>query len=382
MATIAYLAHNVRDPAVTRRMAMFRAGGAAVRLGGFYRGTPPPGDEKDPPLLLGETEDARLARRAASVARICAFSAGRVGRWAAGADAVVARNLEMLAIAARAVRRRPATRLIYECLDVHRLLAGDGTVSRALRAVEARLLAKVSLVLVSSPDFVEHHFARLSAAAPVRLVENKVLSLGAEAAPAVRPPRTAPGQPWRIGWFGMIRCERSLSILEQLAARSGGAVEVVIRGQPALAEIPDFHKRVAQAPHVSFHGPYRNPEDLAAIYGDVDFFWAIDLFEAGLNSEWLLPNRLYEGCLHGAVPIARAATMTGRRLAELGIGARLGDDLAGETQRLFAAMTSERLTGERARVAAVPAHHWLCTVADCRDLVDAIVGTSRAEHAA
>ena len=83
-----------------------------------------------------------------------------------------------------------------------------------------------------------------------------------------------------------------------------GRFEIVLRGRPAYSEFTDFDGFVAAEPYLRFDGAYRNPEDLAAIYGEVHFSWAIDFFEEGLNSSWLLPNRLYEGCRYGAVPIA------------------------------------------------------------------------------
>ena len=54
-------------------------------------------------------------------------------------------------------------------------------------------------------------------------------------------------------------------------------------------------------PDLSFLGPYAWPGDLPDIYGGVDVAWLIDRYQAGQNSDWLLPNRLYEGCLNGAV---------------------------------------------------------------------------------
>ena len=72
--------------------------------------------------------------------------------------------------------------------------------------------------------------------------------------------------------------------------------------------------------------PTATREDLAAIYGEVHFTWAIDFFEEGLNSSWLLPNRLYEGCRFGAVPIAmQAAPRPARFLAERHLGLLLDD---------------------------------------------------------
>ena len=82
------------------------------------------------------------------------------------------------------------------------------------------------------------------------------------------------------------------------------APEVDLRGRPALDAMPDFHDKVARTKNVAFHGAYRNPEDIGTIYGQVHFSWVIDFYEEGQNSQWLLPNRLYEGCRFGAVPVA------------------------------------------------------------------------------
>ena len=151
------------------------------------------------------------------------------------------------------------------------------------------------------------------------IVENKVLDLGASHENEVANVEPPPGPPWRIGWFGMIRCQRSLDILCKLASRFPGLVEVVIRGRPARVAFRNFDEQIAQSPGVSFGGPYR-PAELSALYGGVHFNWAIDYFEEGANSALLLPNRIYEGGPHGAVPIALARTETGRWLKQRGIG--------------------------------------------------------------
>ena len=58
----------------------------------------------------------------------------------------MARNLESLAIAASV---RGTRRLIYECLDIHRLLLGVGRSARAVQAIERHLLAGVDLIVTS-----------------------------------------------------------------------------------------------------------------------------------------------------------------------------------------------------------------------------------------
>ncbi|MDB5439729.1 MAG: glycosyl transferase family 1, partial [Caulobacteraceae bacterium] len=296
---LVYFVYDLNDSAMRRRVLMLRAGGMNVQLVGFYRGAVPGAAiEGAPTLVLGETFDARLIHRALSVLRVI-IQAGAVIEACRGADLFMARNLEMLSIAVRArAALRGDIRLIYECLDIHRLMLSGRAHGRALRGLERWLMQDVAMLLVSSPAFIAHYFqARQHVRAPVCLVENKVLDLSA--APKPRPERDRPASPsWRIGWFGMIRCRRSLEMLIALTDALAGEVEVIIRGRPAYSEFDDFEATVSNARWVRFEGPYV-PDDLASHYAEVHFVWAIDYFEVGLNSSWLLPNRLYEGSWFG-----------------------------------------------------------------------------------
>ena len=159
----------------------------------------------------------------------------------------------------------------------------------------------------------------------------------------------ADGEAWKIGWFGALRCRKSLALLAAFTRRMDGRFEVVLRGRPAYSEFDDFDRLVAAEPHIRFAGPYRNPEDLAAIYGEVHFCWAIDFFEEGLNSRWLLPNRLYEGCRFGAVPIAMRSTETGRFLADRHLGLLLDDPSADALAALLGGLDRRRNTPRSGR---------------------------------
>ena len=117
----------------------------------------------------------------------------------------------------------------------------------------------------------------------------------------------------------MVRCARSFALLEALPDLLKSRVKVDVWGVPALDQIPAFHERVEAAPHMTFHGRYR-PDALAGIYGGAHFVWAVDYYEAGGNSDWLLPNRLYEGAAFGAVPIAVEGVETARWLERRGVG--------------------------------------------------------------
>ena len=189
--------------------------------------------------------------------------------------------------------------LAYECLDIHRLMVGQSMAGSALRRLEAALLRATDLLVVSSPAFLrEHpepvHGTRLP---PTCVIENKVLhtDFGSVADAAAR--QSAP--PWWIGWYGVLRCRRSLQLLDELTRRLPGHVMVELRGRPARSAIPDFDAIVAAKPALRFMGSYDRRRDLAQIYRAEHFTWAIDFYEAGANSLWLLPNRHYEGGLHG-----------------------------------------------------------------------------------
>ncbi|TPK54178.1 MULTISPECIES: glycosyltransferase [unclassified Mesorhizobium] len=372
MLNVLYLVHDVSDPAVRRRITMLRAGGAQVTLAGFRRTANPIADvEGLRPLDLGATRDGRFAQRLTAVAK-AAVSIGARLRGMPRPDLIIARNLEMLALARRAnTAFGAAVPIVYECLDIHRLMLRSDAVGRALRATERYLARDVRLLVTSSPAFTANYFEPFGqVTAPVELVENKYFEAAA-ILPAEHEMAEAPvAPPWRIGWFGALRCRRSLELLADFSRRADGRFEIVLRGRPALTEFPDFHAFVEAEPWLSFRGPYRNPEDMAAIYRDVHFSWAIDFFEAGQNSEWLLPNRLYEGCRFGAVPISMANTETGRFLGRQGIGILLPEASPDALEAAIGKMEERRFSTLKERVLSRNPRIWSYDRSDCQALVD------------
>jgi len=371
---IAYFVHDLGDPAVARRIAMLRSGGAEVVAFGFRRTDQAPTEVAGVRAVdLGRTYDGRFAQRMGKAA----LASLTVERWRGQlvrADVILARTLEMLAVAEAArIRCRLNARLAYECLDLHRLMLSAGPKGQVLRFVERELMRRSNLLLVSSPAFLTAYFEPVQGVGrdielPSLLVENKVLDL--EGRPPARRARP-PGPPWRIGWLGAIRCQKSLDALADLAKRRPDLAEVRIAGRPAYGEFRDFDAQVAEAPGVSFAGPY-TPADLPRLYGDVHFCWAIDFMEEGLNSAFLLPNRLYEASRYGAVPIALSEVETGRYLADRGFGLPLAQlsDLEG----VLDGLTAAEYAGLGAGLEAQPDEAFAVGEAECRALVRALAG--------
>ncbi|WKA30563.1 glycosyltransferase family protein [Bradyrhizobium roseum] len=237
-----------------------------------------------------------------------------------------------------------------------------------MRAMESSLVNGVDLIVTSSPRFVSEYFKPRNLAAPIRIIENKVLlpDFG-----NVDPERSARrnGPPWKIGWFGMLRCQRSFDILASVARQCGGNLEVVIAGRPSPNEFPDFEGLVARAPHVTFAGPYRFDE-LPALYHRVHFCWAVDYFEKGLNSSWLLPNRIYESAFFGAVPIAAEGVETARWLADKHIGLTLNGDPEAALRAIVTSMTSEYHQQLSDALKSIPTAELADTASSCRQLIE------------
>lgn len=357
---ILYLTHDLADPATAKRVRMLLAGGARVHIAGFSRTVPPTEIAGCTVTDFGRTYNGRFLQRVVSVLKTVA-TLGKHRALFAGAELVLARNLEMLGVAVRGramSRHKPP--IAYEVLDIHRLLLRGDALSIALRGLEGWLARRASLIITSSPAFIREYFEkRTSIHLPFLLIENKVFA--AVDAP-VLPRPDAP--PWRIGWFGAIRCRKSLAILSEVARRHAGLVEVIIRGRPAYDQFEDFDASVEAAPHMRFAGAYR-PEDLPSIYGEMHFSWAIDMFEEGQNSAWLLPNRIYEGGMYGAVPLTANGVETSRFTAERGIGHCLAEPLADSLSQFLTQLTSETYQAMANTVAEVPTHTWRCDAADC-----------------
>ncbi|MFJ6321806.1 MULTISPECIES: glycosyl transferase family 1 [unclassified Rhizobium] len=383
MLHILYFVHDLADPAVRRRVLMLQAGGALVTLAGFRR------DDNAlaaihgiEPIELGRTKDAQFGQRVSAVAK-SAMKLRSALDAVARPDVIIGRNLEMLALANRAKAVFGGDMpVVYECLDIHRLLLRDDVLGGALRGAERHFGAKAALLITSSPAFVERYFRpRSGLQLPVMLIENKVLALEAvarQSAPMARPP--VDGDPWKIGWFGALRCRKSLALLDEFSRRMEGRFEIVLRGRPARSEFADFDGLVRDAPFMTFAGAYKNPEDLSAIYNDVQFSWAIDFFEEGLNSSWLLPNRLYEGGLYGAVPIAADGTETSRFLATRKIGLNLDRADADHLVALLGAMDAPRYLAAFNAVAAQDRKQWMIDRADCHGLVQRLAALTRANE--
>lgn len=332
-----------------------------------------------PNTHLYNTENENLPKRAAVVAASIIKMIRHRPRLQQ-ADMIFARNMDMLAIAwaARALAGAKDVPLVYECLDINGSLCGENAKSRLMRAAERFLLARIQMLVVSSPGFIRNYFEPLqSYSGPWALWENKLATGGAlPERPKARAEPVAE-QPIKIGWVGTIRCAPSLKLLAAVADQMGVKVEIHIHGIVHHHALPGFDETIQARPNMVYHGAYSYPQDLARIYGGCDVVWAQDLWQSGNNSEWLLPNRIYEASWAGCPSIAVASTETGRRIHEEDLGWAIDAPTPEQLMALLQGLSHAEIAAKGQALLLRPDRDFVQSPQDIEDVIATVQNAGR-----
>lgn len=345
---VLYFAHNVEDAAVLKRARHLRHFGARVQIIGFSRFSSSPKIVEEA-IIFGRTFDGRFFQRSVETGKaIIRMREHR--RHLDEADLIICRNLEALAVAIVALRvaglKRP---VFYECLDIHAKMLAGNPASRLLRWLERRLMRETAGLITSSGAFVREYFSPIQRYdGAVILLENKLLPSDFTPSQFDNPVPDSP--PWIIGWFGIIRCRKSLKMLDEIT--KVGNVRVHIAGRVSHTQIPDFENTLEKNPNITYSGPYV-ASDIPALFGACHFVWAIDYYEEGKNSSWLLPNRLYDSLAAKRVPIALAQVETGRWLREYNAG-KVVESPVEDLTDFLQTLTAEGFVKHQEQVKQVP----------------------------
>ncbi|MCH2547820.1 MAG: glycosyl transferase family 1 [Alphaproteobacteria bacterium] len=381
--SVLYLVHDLADAAVQKRVTMLDDGGARVLVAGFRRCEEEIATvSASRAMNLGQTHNGGFAQRCAAVIQQV-LHAHKIKAQAESPNLIIARNLEMLAIAVKVRSLYPESAqpiIVYESLDIHRLLLDMGVVGKLLRGLEGWLSKRCALLITSSPAFIREYFKEISQVElPIKLIENKIYIPEIDNANVAQCTRPTP-PPWKIGWFGAIRCNKSLALLSALVQKNPGKIEVIIRGKPAYDQFDDFDAQISRVEGLNFYGAYKNPDDLKEMYNAVHFSWCIDMFEEGQNSNWLLPNRLYEGGANCSVPIAQAHVETGKVLEQLGIGVLLPHEQEAYLQQFFDRLDMPHYETLAEKSAQIPLSRWYYDQTFCKNLVQELSVLSNEAH--
>ena len=357
---------DLGDTSTIKRSAGFLDQGYALTVFGFRRDRysrdyRPPW----PHIALGRTRDSRYWQRVGALLRAAPtlFAHRRRLRRAA---IYYARNIDqlLLALFARAISRSRA-RLVYEVLDIQPAFVGRGLFSRVLRAVERFCLRRVQLLVLSSPGFLRHYYRPVQEyRKPWFLLENKL------ADPLPRPGERGflvPVRPrdgrafyrWTVGYYGLIRGQRTLDLIARVAGLLEGEVLFKFRGIFTTVDRARFAQIRARHRNIVYDGEYTVPRDLERIYAEIDFAWAIDLENADENSRWLLPCRYYEAGFYGVPCLAARGFEVGALIDGLDVGWTFDAPLAESIERFLRGVAPADHAEKRRRLLALPASHFV-----------------------
>ena len=348
MASVLFFAPDLAETAQLRRIRSFAQAGHKVRSVSMRKAAV---QVEWTELDLGKIADEQLGKR------LWLAMFGLVRIWAnrkvvAQTDLIIARNIDMviLALVARFMcgKRVP---VVYECLDIHGLFIGQGIKPRIARWVERFALTRVALLMVSSPGFIDNYFSAVQGfRGKWLLLENKLWFARKELA---RPNAATDRKgPIVLGWVGAIRCKPSLELLCTVAGLMPETLQILIRGVIHAHALPDFAERIATHPNISYLGPYSYPEGLAEVYGACDLVWAQDLWQPGANSDWLLPNRIYEASWFGCPSIAVTGTQTASKIETERLGYVINEATSIALRKLLECLTRAEIVEIRKTILA------------------------------
>ncbi|RYE49439.1 MAG: hypothetical protein EOP24_03145 [Hyphomicrobiales bacterium] len=273
-------------PRDSKRVAMLRKEGFEVEVAAFtrpyHRGRMPEGNV----TVLGSLEHGRYLRRA--IKMIGAIPALR--QKIKNADVVYASgpDLGLFAHVAGLFVGRP---VIVEIGDIRKIQVARGFVGLIARTLDRVSTGRAALLVSTAEGFVRDYYRRwLGVQTRAIVIENKL-----EPGLARGTPNESISSAFTIGYFGVLRCERSWQILEMLAEERPD-VSILVAG---IAIGPaDLPERAERLPNVRWLGEYRSPDDLQSLYSQIDIVWACYPFPSRgeQNWKWARTNRFYEAC--------------------------------------------------------------------------------------
>lgn len=344
-------------PRDSKRIAMLKRAGASVRVVAFERDYHTGRLPDAPVTSLGKIPHGRYLSRAVRLLRALPVIRGAMrecdAAYASGPDMALA------AIVAGAGLRRP---VVLEVGDLRRVQVAAGPAGWLMRTFDRFIANRSTLLVCTARGFAEGYYRdRLGSRIPVIYAENKLDFDACEALARIVPapaPTPLAGRRIRIGWFGVLRCEWSWSVLSRIAREHGDRFEVVIAGLPL--EPADLADRARDVPNLRFLGPYRSPQDLPGLYGAVDLVWACYPGPEVTDPAWRWAlavsrsNRFYEACHFRRPLVTVAESGDGQEVDRLGIGLNLLDQRAEAVVDRLRSVRDADIAGWAARMAELP----------------------------
>lgn len=353
MVKCVYIGVDATNPTLILRIRSFIRAGVSLtsftfRRNKFNTDFQPEWDN----VHLGATSDRRYLARLPNLLRGLVKML-RHRQTIRDADFIYARNMDLMFMGLFCkMLTGTKARLVYEVEDVQEIFFKTSFAGALFRWLEKWALKRIDLLVVMSPGFLRGYFEPvLGWDGPSFVLENK-LQLGDCSAEPTSAGRAweAIKDRWVIGWFGTLRCTKSMAILEEIAEALGPRVEIYTRGYPTETGLEAYKEIVDRHSNWTYAGEYTIPDHLEDMYGRVHFSWCLDFLDEFGNSPLLLACRMYQGGFYGAVPLVPEASEMQRWLQDKGIGHAFGPPYAQSIVAFLKNVSPADYTAERADI--------------------------------
>lgn len=209
-------------------------------------------------------------------------------------------------------------KIVYQIQDIRTIFFDMGLKGKIASYLERKFLKKVDLLIVSSEEFYQQYFLKRYCFPidKVIVIENKII----ETEHDLDKPTCLIDNKITIGYFGVLRCNRSWDILKRFAELNQD-VQIYIRGK--VLNIAGFDEDIKKLGNVSYGGSYVSPDDLAELYSKVSIVWAAYPYNALKKfGNWKMARtiRFYESGAFKKPMILQKGTVDAKFLNEYEIG--------------------------------------------------------------
>jgi succinoglycan biosynthesis protein ExoL len=309
--------------------------------------------------MLGEVTHVSYVKRFVVIVK----SINKIRKAVKNTDVIYTFGLDMLFLGwiSKQLSFRKNVKLIYEVGDIREILIGNTPINSIVRFFEKFLLRYVSLLVVTSEAFYNGYFLKVQNVKSLKyhVIENK---LDSDIMSAARSQAITEKQykDFTIGYFGVLRCARTLEILKILAEKGKGKIKIYLRGLPGIKTQKEYDELVSIEGVVN-GGPYVVPDDLSVMYNSVDMVWACYPYhgkEIG-NWCWAKTIRFYESCYFRKPLFVQTGTEDCKTVGQYGIGICLDLEKIEKTIDFILSLSDDEISGWRRNIKALPENVYL-----------------------
>lgn len=276
-------------------------------------------------------------------------------------------------------------KLVFEVGDIMRPQLAPGLKGWVVRKIDRYVADKASVIVATSPRFLDEYYSKwVKTKTPGLLIENKLERAFCEkmelelSQTAPSPGTPLQDRPLKIGYFGFLRNQWSLEVLERLVVKYPNKFEIVIAGRPTEST-KNTLDRVARLENIDYRDEYRSPDDLPELFRSIDMVWAC--YHPFRNDEWgfrwARPNRFYQGCLFRKPFFSRAGCQDAIFIAEHNIGKIVSEVGIDETADSVASLTASDIKAWTSNMQKVPYNVFAYTteVAELKSTIEKILAS-------